>query len=275
MARLKLCEFEAKSGGSSSGNANGLKRGARGKGRGRSSGDGTASSSCNGNKLESGSGLGPTKKDQCKRCDKFGHWARDCRSKPKAEAHVAQAEEEIEPALLMARATVIDTAPRVGDFKIQAPRRLLHVVEEKVFVQLDEETPLYESLWYLDSGATNHMSGYRGAFIDIDTTICGSVKFGDGSEVAIEGSGTVLFEGKTDEHIPLTGGVLYPEAHHQHCKPQASGRGWLRRARTTWRLEDPQRQRAVDCSGASLGKPPLLSLGQDWAPSLPQRSCKQ
>jgi hypothetical protein len=34
--------------------------------------------------------------------------------------------------------------------------------------------------------------------------IRGTVKFGDGSEVAIEGSGTVLFEAKTSEHLPLT-----------------------------------------------------------------------
>jgi hypothetical protein len=106
---------------------------------------------------------------------------------------------------LMARATVIDTAPHAGRFKIQTPRRPLRVIEEKVFVQLDEEAPRNESLWYLDSGATNHMSGCQGAFIDIDTAISDSIKFGDGSEVAIEGSGTVLFEGKTGEHIPLMG----------------------------------------------------------------------
>lgn len=32
-----------------------------------------------------------------------------------------------------------------------------------------------------------------------------TVKFGDDSKVAIEGSNTVLFEGKTNEHLPLTG----------------------------------------------------------------------
>jgi hypothetical protein len=38
------------------------------------------------------------------------------------------------------------------------------------------------------------MSGCRRAFIDIDTSVRCTIKFGDGSEVAIEGSGTVLFE---------------------------------------------------------------------------------
>jgi hypothetical protein len=89
MARLKLCEFEAKGGGSSSSNASGRRHDAWGKGRGRGNGDGTALLSRDGNKPKSGNGLGPTKKDQCKRCGKFGHWARDCRSKPKAKARVA------------------------------------------------------------------------------------------------------------------------------------------------------------------------------------------
>jgi hypothetical protein len=110
----------------------------------------------------------------------------------------------------MARATIIDTVLRAGDFKIRALRHPLRVVKEKVFVQLDEEAPREESLWYLDSEATNHMSSCWGAFIDIDTAICGSVKFSDGSEVAIEGSDTVLFEGKTGEHIPLTGVFFIP-----------------------------------------------------------------
>jgi hypothetical protein len=56
----------------------------------------------------------------------------------------------------------------------------------------------------------NHMSDCWGAFIDIDTAIHGSVKFDDGSEVKIEGSGMVLFKGKTGEHIPLTGAYFIP-----------------------------------------------------------------
>uniref|UniRef100_A0A0E0B823 CCHC-type domain-containing protein n=1 Tax=Oryza glumipatula TaxID=40148 RepID=A0A0E0B823_9ORYZ len=41
--------------------------------------------------------------DKCRSCGKMGHWAKDCRSKPKkAEAHIA-AEDDDEPTLLMAR----------------------------------------------------------------------------------------------------------------------------------------------------------------------------
>lgn len=54
------------------------------------------------------------------------------------------------------------------------------------------------------------MTGNRDAFIDLDTAIRGTVRFGDGSEVEIHGSGTVLFEGKTGEHLPLTGVYFIP-----------------------------------------------------------------
>lgn len=37
-----------------------------------------------------------------------------------------------------------------------------------------------------------------------------TVKFGDDSKVAIEGSNTVLLEGKTSEHLPLTGLYFIP-----------------------------------------------------------------
>lgn len=37
--------------------------------------------------------------------------------------------------------------------------------------------------WYLDTGATNHMTGRRDVFSELDTSIGigGSVRFGDGS----------------------------------------------------------------------------------------------
>jgi hypothetical protein len=213
MTKLKLHESEGKGGGSSSGNASGMKGGARGKGRGRGNGDGAASSSHDVGKSKFRSGPGSAKKDQCKCCGKYGHWARDCHSKPKVEAHVGKAEEDNEPVLLMARATIFPKSPsppHTGEFQISPERQPLRIVEEKVFVQLDGGSEWDDSLWYLDSGATNHMSGCHGAFINIDTTIRSTVKFGDGLEVAIEGSSTVLFEGKTGEHLPLTGVYFIP-----------------------------------------------------------------
>lgn len=60
-----------------------------------------------------------------------------------------------------------------------------------MFAQLDAgEKDRDDSLWHLDTGSTNHMSGCSTAFHDLDTQIRGVVKFGDSSEVPIEGTGT-------------------------------------------------------------------------------------
>jgi hypothetical protein len=121
-------------------------------------------------------------------------WAKDCCSKSKGEALVTQAEEDNEPTLLMAHATLSSTSSVPDCDEIQTPhgRQLLHFIEERVFVQLDAEADYDDSLWCLNSGTTNHMLGCRRAFIDIDTSIRGTLKFDDGSEVTIEGSGTVM-----------------------------------------------------------------------------------
>ena len=37
----------------------------------------------------------------------------------------------------------------------------------------------HKSTWYLDSGASNHMTGSRESFVVLDESIKGSVKFGD------------------------------------------------------------------------------------------------
>jgi hypothetical protein len=44
------------------------------------------------------------------------------------------------------------------------------------------------------------MSGAHGAFTDLDTGICGMVRFGDGSVVRIEGCDTVIFRCKSREY---------------------------------------------------------------------------
>jgi hypothetical protein len=54
--------------------------------------------------------VGP-EQEQCKHYGKYGHWAKDCRTKPKAEAHVAQTEEDNEPTLLMTCASVFSKSP--------------------------------------------------------------------------------------------------------------------------------------------------------------------
>lgn len=54
-------------------------------------------------------------------------------------------------------------------------------------------------VWYLDNGASNHMTGQRGKFKQLDENITGKVKFGNGSLVHIKGRGEVSFKCKNGE----------------------------------------------------------------------------
>ncbi|WVZ49440.1 hypothetical protein U9M48_000802, partial [Paspalum notatum var. saurae] len=129
--------------------------------------------------------------------------ARECRKKKRDEAaHTAQAEEgEGEQALLVATATV--TVESSSTPPATAPA--IHINEDKLFIQLGDEREGECTRWILDTGATNHMTSSRSAFSELDTGIHGTVKFGDGSVVGIEGRGTVLFNCKNGEHQALTG----------------------------------------------------------------------
>jgi hypothetical protein len=62
--------------------------------------------------------------------------------------------------------------------------------------------------WILDTGVTNHMTGVRSFFSELDTGVHGTVRFGDGSVVDIHDRGTVLLSCKNSEHQRL-GGVYY------------------------------------------------------------------
>jgi hypothetical protein len=54
------------------------------------------------------------------------------------------------------------------------------------------------------------MSGCREAFAELDTDVCGIVRFGDNSVTRIEGCGTVLFICKKSEHKVLANVYYIP-----------------------------------------------------------------
>ncbi|CAO2173598.1 unnamed protein product [Urochloa humidicola] len=190
MSRWKQRDHGNGHGGSGNvGGAHGKRRprGRRSNGTGKK--DGASGPSSGG-----GRNVGP---DQCRCCGKNGHWARECPTKPKrAEAHVAQGEEEEGPSLFFASAAVnVDPPP--------PPTGSIHLVEERVYAQLDGEGGADAGLWYLDTGATNHMTGAHDVFTELDTSVQGTVRFEDGSVVRIEGRGSILFEAKSGEHQRL------------------------------------------------------------------------
>jgi hypothetical protein len=62
--------------------------------------------------------------------------------------------------------------------------------------------------WYLDTGASSHMTERAESFSVLNRAVQGTVRFGDGLVVPIEGRGIVTFLNKTGEKVKIAD-VLY------------------------------------------------------------------
>jgi hypothetical protein len=76
--------------------------------------------------------------------------------------------------------------------------------EENTRVRLGIESEPSVAPWYLDTRASNYMTGDHSAFAELDKGVIGSVRFGDNSVVEIKGRNTVMFSVRGDEHRALT-----------------------------------------------------------------------
>lgn len=97
--------------------------------------------------------------------------------------------EDYEPASLLAKLNKERPDSMLLDEKRVVPA-LMTAKEEKV-----SDT----NMWYLDNGASNHMTGFKTKFEDLDESIIGQVRFGDGSIFKIKGKGTVMMMCKNGE----------------------------------------------------------------------------
>ena len=59
-------------------------------------------------------------------------------------------------------------------------------------------------MWYLENGASNHMTGDRATLKELDEKFIGNVKLCDGSIISIQGKGSILFECKNSDQRLLT-----------------------------------------------------------------------
>ncbi|KAI3730682.1 hypothetical protein L1987_61855 [Smallanthus sonchifolius] len=76
--------------------------------------------------------------------------------------------------------------------------------EHKVVPARYESEGTAKYLWYLDNGASNHMTGDEYVFSSLDKNVGGKVRFRDNSCVVIEGRGSVVLECKNKEQMLLT-----------------------------------------------------------------------
>nr|GEX22249.1 zinc finger, CCHC-type [Tanacetum cinerariifolium] len=127
-----------------------------------------------------------TSKLQCYQCKKIGHIAPNRPQRTKANEQSNLVEEDLEPTLLMEILEDSDERNQVKEVKEQ--KVSLH--EEDVGYK---ETNM-DSLWYLDNGNSNHMTGVREHFKELDEKVSGKVRFGDGSYIEIKGKGSILIE---------------------------------------------------------------------------------
>ena len=148
-------------------------------------------------------GNGKVDRETCLNCGKRGHWAKDCRSPRKEQANLAHADDE--ESLLLSSVCLLNAALS------PAPASGLHIEEPRAQALLGDasDSDVVEG-WYLDSGATSHMTGRVEAFSDLDRTVQGTVRFGDGSVVQIEGRGVITFTSKAGEKLKLAGVLLIP-----------------------------------------------------------------
>ena len=59
--------------------------------------------------------------------------------------------------------------------------------DDDILLQGIFQSELEEGLWYLDTGATSHMTGKGNLFYEFDESYKGNVRFGDDSKIRIEG----------------------------------------------------------------------------------------
>lgn len=131
----------------------------------------------------------------------YGHFAADCK-KPrrlreyKEESNMVKCDDD-EPALLLAKCSNKGLmATQLNEDQV-VPSQLCKVQNNS-------------NIWYLDNGASSHMTGFNSKFVHLDERVNGEVSFGDGSTVRIEGKGAVTFECKSGEVRTLEGVYYIP-----------------------------------------------------------------
>ncbi|GJU50602.1 zinc finger, CCHC-type containing protein [Tanacetum coccineum] len=184
IGRLKAHEERMKGGSREQGRGRGRSNGGRGtRGRGGSHyhKDGGRGSSSSQDKS----------KIQCYNCQEYGHYAAECTNPRRERSHENNLiREENEPALLL---SALEDKGEV------------FLNEENVNPRLKTGNGVVDQskLWYLDTGASNHMTGDKEKFRDLNETVQGYVKFGNETKVRIEGKGTIVFQCKNGEHRKL------------------------------------------------------------------------
>ena len=175
----------------------------RHRGRGRGQGRGRGRGQNQNGEEEKDKKVFDKSKIQCYNCQRYGHFAYECRNPKKLR----------EDKVYVAEATPAAAASASSSNTIVATSSLLMAVVEEVSDLLlhgSKGATSDPALWYLDTGATNHMTGRKEFFNKLDESINGSMKFGDNSRIQIEGRGEIEVSQKDGSNLCLSNVLFVP-----------------------------------------------------------------
>ncbi|KAD6454988.1 hypothetical protein E3N88_09694 [Mikania micrantha] len=130
----------------------------------------------------------------CFNCNRIGHFSADCRAPRRAEEEANLVREDDEPTLLMAKCS----------------QEMVMLNKEKVFPSIYAKEENNEGMWYLDNGVSNHMTGNREQFCELNEKTVGQVRFGDESAIEIKGKGSILLQCKNGDQRLVTNVYYIP-----------------------------------------------------------------
>lgn len=130
----------------------------------------------------------------CFRCDKLGHFASSCPDR-----------------LLKLQETYENREDDTREADALMMHEIVYLNEGKVKPRDFETSTNPDNIWYLDNGASNHMTGNRSYFKSLNEKITGKVRFGDDSRIDIKGKGSIVFCCKNGDRRTLTDVYFIPE----------------------------------------------------------------
>ncbi|XP_013633028.1 PREDICTED: uncharacterized protein LOC106338643 [Brassica oleracea var. oleracea] len=166
----------------------------KGRGRGRGSYRGRGRGRYNGTYNGANNGYRDASKVTCFRCDKVGHYVMQCPDRLLKLQEVQEAE---------------TTETQEADELMM--HEVVYLNEGKIVPNNYEVNNSEDNVWYLDNGASNHMSGDRRYFSSIDDSITGKIRFGDDSRIDIKGKGIIEFTDRNGEPRKITDVYYIPD----------------------------------------------------------------
>jgi hypothetical protein len=84
----------------------------------------------------------------------------------------------------------LDTMPQtVGTKMMNKP--INEVRSDSILLLAHDDLGSQDEVWYLDSGASNHMCGKKDLFVEFTEGVGGKVNLGDSSKLSVEGKGKI------------------------------------------------------------------------------------